>query len=394
MEPKEYPPSFNSRSTSFVPFDQESDSSILDHQKLPPVDGGVQAWLFLMASAMLESLVWGYAFAFGIFQDYYSTHQPIEGSENIAIIGTCAMGLAYLIAPLAIILMILVPKIARWVSTIGVVIMCLSLALSSFSTNVMHLILSQGIGFGIGGCFAYTPTILFMSEWFDKRRGLAFGIVWGGSGVSGIVFPLAIQWLLNHKVFIIYQLGNTLEAIGFFLPTIYLPTYARSLGASDYIASLTVILVNLFTVFGSVIMGFFSDRYHITTCILMSTVGTVIAVFFVWGFSATIPPLYVFCIAYGLLAGGFSSTWAGVSHEVQKANPLADATVIFPFMETGRGIGNVASGPLSEALLKADNWRGHAFGAYGTGYGTLVVCTGATALFGGFSVVARYLKWI
>jgi hypothetical protein len=33
------------------------------------------------------------------------------------------------------------------------------LALSSFSTNVMHLILSQGIGFGIGGCFAYTPTI-------------------------------------------------------------------------------------------------------------------------------------------------------------------------------------------------------------------------------------------
>lgn len=56
--------------------------------------------------------------------------------------------------------------------------MCLSLALSSFSTNVMHLILSQGLGFGIGGCFAYTPTILFMSEWFDKRKGLAFGIVW------------------------------------------------------------------------------------------------------------------------------------------------------------------------------------------------------------------------
>ena len=74
--------------------------------------------------------------------------------------------------------MILVPKIARWVSTIGVVIMCLSLALSSFSTNVTHLILSQGLGFGIGGCFAYTPTILFMSEWFDKRKGLAFGIVW------------------------------------------------------------------------------------------------------------------------------------------------------------------------------------------------------------------------
>lgn len=60
MEPKEYPPSFTSRGTSFVPFDQQSDSRIiLDDEKLPPVDRGVQAWLFLMASAMLESLVWG-----------------------------------------------------------------------------------------------------------------------------------------------------------------------------------------------------------------------------------------------------------------------------------------------------------------------------------------------
>jgi MFS family permease len=80
--------------------------------------------------------------------------------------------------------MILVPKIARWVSTIGVVIMCFSLAMSSFSTNVTHLILSQGIGFGIGGCFAYTPTILFMSEWFAKRKGLAFGVVWVSFGNS------------------------------------------------------------------------------------------------------------------------------------------------------------------------------------------------------------------
>ena len=83
-----------------------------------------------------------------------------------------------MIAPLAIVIMILVPRIARWVSTMGVLIMCLSLALSSFATNVTHLILSQGIGFGIGGCLAYTPSILYMSEWFDKRKGLAFGIVW------------------------------------------------------------------------------------------------------------------------------------------------------------------------------------------------------------------------
>lgn len=199
---------------------------------------------------------------------------------------------------------------------------------------------------------------------------------------------------LYSKVYIIYQLGNTVEALGFFLPTIYLPTYARSLGANEFMSSLTVTLVNLTSVFSSVIAGFLSDRYHITTCILISTVGTVLSVFFIWGFSVTIPSLYVFCIAYGLLAGGFSSTWSGIATEIQRANPEADATVIFPFMETGRGIGNVASGPLSEVLLKSDHWKGRAWGTYGSGFGTLVVCTGATALVGGISVVARQMKWV
>ena len=58
---------------------------------LPPVDGGRDAWLFLAASFMIEALVWGFSFSFGIFQEYYSTHEPFVGQSNIALIGTCAM---------------------------------------------------------------------------------------------------------------------------------------------------------------------------------------------------------------------------------------------------------------------------------------------------------------
>ncbi|KAJ5682119.1 uncharacterized protein N7477_002059 [Penicillium maclennaniae] len=403
---KTYPPSIATSSIdtgSSSPSYKEGDIEYVSREDgLPPIDGGKQAWLFLIASAMLEALVWetGYAFSFGIFQDYYSAHDPFRGSANIAVIGTCAMGIAYLIAPLAIVVMIMVP----------------ALLVGSFSTNVTHLILSQGIGFGVGGCLSYTPSILFMSEWFCKRKGLAFGIVWAGSGLSGVIFPLVIQWLLNHygikstlrisavalfilaapflyshkprlpiresvchrrlsftflysKVYIIYQLGNTIEALGFFLPTIYLPTYARSLGASEFMSSLTVTLFNLTSVFSCVVVGFLSDRYHITTCILVLT-HTV----------------------YSLV----DTRQRGQAFPTRSSekNPEADATVIFPFMETGRGIGNLVSGPLSEVLLKADHWKGRAWGAYGSGFGTLVVCTGATALVGGISVVARQMKWL
>ncbi|OQE31242.1 hypothetical protein PENSTE_c001G03281 [Penicillium steckii] len=411
------------------------------HDSLPPVDRGKHAWLFLLASAMLEALVWGYAFSFGIFQKYYSTHEPFKGSSNIPAIGTCAMGIAYLIAPLPIMGMILVPRVARWVSTIGVCVMCLSLALSSFSTNITHLILSQGIGFGIGGSLAYTPSILFMSEWFVKRKGLAFGVVWSGSGISGVLFPLVLEWLLDSygisttlrvsavalfvlsipflyfhrprlplsssvnripldftflysKTFLIYQFGNTVQALGFFLPTIYLPTYAGKLGLGETLSSLTVTLINISSVFGSIMIGFLSDRYHVTSCLLISTVGTVVSVFLIWGLSSNIWSLYVFCILYGLLAGGYSSTWSSITHEIQHANPATDTSVIFPFMETGRGIGNVVSGPLSEALLKGNSWQNHAWGTYGSEYGVVVLWTGVTAMVGGIAVVARYLKCI
>ncbi|KAJ5784592.1 uncharacterized protein N7503_009804 [Penicillium pulvis] len=413
----------------------------LNEEYLPQVDGGVHAWLFLLAATMLEALVWGYAFSFGVFQDYYSVHEPFKGSKNIAVIGTCAMGIAYLLAPFTIMMMIMIPRLARWVSTMGILIVCGSLALSSFASNTTQLILAQGVAYGIGACFSYTPSILYMSEWFVKRKGLAFGISLAGSGVSGVIFPPLIQWLLGeygvkttlrvsavtlfilavpflywHKprlsppmapsydrlnlrflysrVYNIYQLGNTVEALGFFLPTIYLPTYARSIGASEIVSSLTVTLINLSWVFSSVFMGFLSDRYHCTTCILISTVGTVLAVFFLWGFAINIPVLYVFCVAYGLLAGGYTATWAGVAEEIGRANPAADVSVIYPFMELGRGIGNLVSGPLSEALLKADNWQGSAYGVYGSGYGTLVVCTGATALIGGVSIAARQFNWV
>lgn len=33
----------------------------------------------------------GYADAFGVFQDYYSEHEPFKESGDIAVIGTCAM---------------------------------------------------------------------------------------------------------------------------------------------------------------------------------------------------------------------------------------------------------------------------------------------------------------
>lgn len=40
---------------------------------------------------ILEFSAIGFPFAFGVFQDYYRTHEPFAGSSKIAVIGTTAM---------------------------------------------------------------------------------------------------------------------------------------------------------------------------------------------------------------------------------------------------------------------------------------------------------------
>lgn len=79
----------------------------------------------------------------------------------------------YLDAPLVIALARIYPKQGRWNPTAGLLMMCVALALSSFSQNTTHLILTQGALYGIGGSIAYNPCLMYVDEWFDRRKGLA-----------------------------------------------------------------------------------------------------------------------------------------------------------------------------------------------------------------------------
>jgi hypothetical protein len=59
----------------------------------------------------------------------------------------------------------------------GVLMMALALATSSFATSVAHLIVTQGILYGIGGSISYSTCLILIDEWFDNRKGFAFGIM-------------------------------------------------------------------------------------------------------------------------------------------------------------------------------------------------------------------------
>lgn len=136
------------------------------------------------------------------------------------------------------------------------------------------------------------------------------------------------------------------------------------------------------------------DHFHVTTVIIISTVGATLSVFLLWGLSASLPLLCIFSLAYGLFAGGFTSTYTGIIQEVKKVDSRAELGLVFGLLAAGRGMGSVVSGPLSEALLRDKPWTGAAFAGYGTGYGGLIVFTGVSAMLSGVSWIARMFGWI
>lgn len=360
----------------------------------------------------------------------------------------------YLDLPLIIALFRLYPRRARYSPAVGIVIMCLALGLSSLSQTTTHLIVTQGVLYAIGGSICYCPCILYMDEWFVRRKGLAYGILWSGTGIGGITIPLLLEFLLGRygfrttlriwagvlfaatlplvyfmkprlppaasgasplklgfvlsRPFMLYQATNIAEAMGYFLPGIYLPSYARAtLGAGSFASALTLLIVNLATMIGSVGMGWLTDRLPFTTCILVSTVGTAVGTFLLWGLGQSLGTLYAFCALYGLFAGSYTSTWPGMMRMVTTASPergeeggpgaggrTFDPIMVCGFLAMGRGIGNVVSGPLSEALIASMPWKGEALAGFGSGYGPLIAFTGTTAVVGGGSYLFRRVGWM
>lgn len=94
---------------------------------------------------------------------------------------------------------------------------------------------------------------------------------------------------------------------------------------------------------------------------------------------------------YGLFAGCYSTTYSGVMKTLSHSQQAADSSMVFSVLVAGRGIGNVLSGPISQALIGAGEVG--KVGVYGSEYGPLVIFTGVSAVLGGFSCIGRALKW-
>jgi MFS family permease len=294
----------------------------------------------------------------------------------------------------------------------------------------------------IGSGLLFSPTTLYLDEWFSARKGMAYGIMWAGKNIAGVILPFVMQSLLasygprtalrvwaialliltapllfflkpripitassisarrplswnflQATTFWMLQLGNIIQSFGYFLPSTYLASYAHDLGLTDLTGTILIASFNFASLPGGIVIGMLGDHLAPTTVILISSLGSAIGVFLFWGLSNHIAILTIFTIIYGFFAGGFSSTWPGILQELKRENESVDTGLILGLLLGGRGIGNVVSGPISAALLE-DAWSTSGRWGYSTEYGPVILFTGVTALLGGWGWIWKTWRQI
>ncbi|KAI0788889.1 MFS general substrate transporter [Abortiporus biennis] len=375
-------------------------------QELPPVDKGRDAWVFCICAFVLETMVWGFDFTYGIFQAYYTSNPPFNSQSHVAIsvVNPTALAIQYVQGLLTSLFLGRYPDHLKTIMWVGLGLSTVSMFLSSFVNQVSFLILLHGVGLGIGGGMLYWPIIALVSEWFVQRRGLAGGIIFAGSGVGGFVFPFVINALLSHiglrwtlrcwtlvqfvfcglallgiksrvpvpkfrkdqkrprfippkmqflkqSVFWTYSTTYMLQTMSFFPVSLYIATFTTSI-SSPLSATIVLALFNSASVFGQIIIGYMSDHFPYPWIMFISTLGSAISAFLLWGFADTLARVFAFAIIFGCLAGGFSSV--AFAAATDSASPYPEqAPMAMGAFTLVKGVAAIIGPIISAVLLNA-----------------------------------------
>lgn len=302
----------------------------------------------------------------------------------------------------------------------------LSLLIASFATSVPGLIATQGFLYGFAFLFVNYPLLRMLNEWFMGHRGLAYGIMSTGAGCSGVGLPFLLESLLakygyqttlramavaqfitllpmiplikgrlpvsrrgvlkkdelnffKRPLFYCFALTNLLEALGYYIPALYLPTYATSLGLSGTMGALILAANNLATIFGQLALGYITDRVNnVLILVFSSSFIAAVATFAIWGYASSLAPLLFFSVVFGLATGGFPCLWNKFGSALSE-----DPEHVYSFMAFGKGVGNILTAPISAPLAMGPLTRSYSLGRFAP----LILYTGSMMLASSIAVL-------
>jgi len=87
----------------------------------------------------------------------------------------------------------------QWLLLGGSLCQLLAVFLTSLCRRYYQLFLAQAVLLGVGMAFVTWPPVGVVGRALPNRRGLALGVVVGGSSLGGVVWPIMLERLLLHR---------------------------------------------------------------------------------------------------------------------------------------------------------------------------------------------------
>ncbi|KXJ95003.1 major facilitator superfamily domain-containing protein [Microdochium bolleyi] len=162
-----------------------------------PPDGGTGAWLAVLGAWCCSFNSFGWMNSVGVFQSYYE-YGPLKNydSSTIAWIPSLEIFFLFFLGPFV---GFLFDKYGPTpLIIVGTILHVFGLMMASLATEYYQFLLAQGVCSAIGLSFLYSPAISTIATWFQKKRGLAMGVMVTGSSLGGVIFPIMLNRLIEN----------------------------------------------------------------------------------------------------------------------------------------------------------------------------------------------------
>lgn len=401
-----------------------SEEAASNHNSTPLTDENVQGievdvgskklqyrgYMIVAAGFMCNFIIFGFAFTFGVFQDFYlSKDGPLYGKPvaTVSIIGSLASALTYMVTIGNNVLLRFFS--IQHTMAFGSLLIAMGLISASWAKEIWQFALSQGVMFGIGGSMAYLPAIVHAPPYFGAHRGIAMGILFSGTGIGGLALaPLTRylitkygwQWALRicgiitfvcllpatflvhphpsyvatHKIksakieavclnmnlitskkFIFHMIGALLQSAGYLIPGYYMSSYGQTLGFSSNEGAVFIGINNAVNAISKVIVGYFADNFGRVNMLLCCCLLSAITVFALWLVS-TRGTLIAFVILYGVVSGPIISLLPTCMVELFGVQHYQSSTWLLYFC---RGVGTFLGSPVAGLFIKHGGSSAH-----------------------------------
>jgi MCP family monocarboxylic acid transporter-like MFS transporter 3 len=339
--------------------------SVVHEDPGPPPDGGVRAWLQILAGHLINALTWGYGASFGVYQLHYTTTLSLPESQ-IAWIGSVQVFLTFFIGAFSG--RSADAGYAQHTALLGSVLIVLGTFMTSLATSYWQIFLAQGLCTGLGMGALYMPSVAVIGSYWKERKAMALGLAASGSGTGSILFPLVVQHLqasigfaravqVQDYIALVFAIvinlvlrprlpprkaGPLVEWRAFLEPTyllftigvflifwalyfcfFFINTYATTIaGLSPGEAVNLLVVINAVGIPIRPLLGILADRYFGSLPTLIVSTTFLAIMLFVWIPVRSMSSLYAYVVFYGLATGATQGSQYKPLHSLYPAHPM------------------------------------------------------------------------